>query len=200
MGPREIFGRMREQWLGGGQLDELLAEDVVIETPFAPPGRPRRFVGRAEFLNFARLERDALPVRLDEMRDVVVHETADPEVIVAEYELAGVVTTTGRRSAAPFIGVLRVRDGKVVLWREYQNMPAIAAAVGRLPDLLAAFGSGAAAGAAAAGDLGEDDAGGDGGVEGFDARGHRDGDGGVAGFADEAGQAAAFGADDDHQR
>ena len=67
-----------------------------------------------------------------------VHDTADPEVIVVEYELAGAVTTPGRRAAAPFIGVLRVRDGQIAGWREYQDAVAIAHALGQLPALLAA--------------------------------------------------------------
>jgi uncharacterized protein len=58
-------------------------------------------------------------------------------VIVVEYELSGTVTTTGRRAAAPFIGVLRVRDGQVAGWREYQDAVAIAQALGQLPALLA---------------------------------------------------------------
>jgi ketosteroid isomerase-like protein len=142
-GPREVFERMQQQWLGAatGLGEDLLAEDVVIEVPFAPPGRPRRFEGREQFLAFAEPERAAFPGRFEEVRNVVVHETADPEVIVVEYELAGTVTTTGRRAAAPFIGVLRVRDGKTVHWREYQNVLAIAEATGRLPDLLAAAAS-----------------------------------------------------------
>lgn len=132
---------MQRAWLGeGGEWDELLAEDAVIEEPFAPPGRPRRFSGRAEFVAFAGPQRANFPVRFEEIRNVVIHDTTDPEVIVVEYELVGVVTTTGRRGSAPFIGVLRVRDGKTVLWREYQNVPAIAGAVGRLPELLAAYG------------------------------------------------------------
>jgi ketosteroid isomerase-like protein len=132
---------MQRVWLGeGGEWDELLAEDAVIEEPFAPPGRPRRFNGRAEFVAFAGPQRANFPVRFEEIRNVVIHDTTDPEVIVVEYELVGVVTTTGRRGSAPFVGVLRVRDGKTVLWREYQNVPAIAGAVGRLPELLAAYG------------------------------------------------------------
>jgi ketosteroid isomerase-like protein len=122
---------------------DLLADDVVIEGPFAPPGRPRRFTRRDEFLAFAAAGRAALPAQFEEVRNVVVHETADPDVIVVEYELAGTVTTTGRRAAAPFIGVLRVRDGKVVGWREYQDTIAIAHAVGRLPALLAGLTDGA---------------------------------------------------------
>jgi ketosteroid isomerase-like protein len=139
-GPREVFERMQQQWLGDAAHveDDLLAEDVLIETPFAPPGRPRRFAGREEFLAFAEAERAAFPGRLEEVRDVVIHQTTDPETIIVEYELAGTVMTTGHRAAAPFIGVLRVREGKIVHWREYQNVLAIAAALGRLPALLAA--------------------------------------------------------------
>jgi uncharacterized protein len=139
LGPREVFARMREQWLGNAvnPMGSLLADDAVIETPFAPPGRPRRFEGRDEFLAFAGAGRAALPVRFEECREIAVHDTADPEVIVVEYELAGTVTTTGRRATAPFIGVLRVRDGQVAGWREYQDAVAIAHALGQLPVLLA---------------------------------------------------------------
>ncbi|GAA3426195.1 hypothetical protein GCM10018953_33780 [Streptosporangium nondiastaticum] len=69
-----------------------------------------------------------------------------PETVVAEYELAGTVTTTGLRGAASFVAVLTVRGGKVVRWREYRNTAAIAAATGTLPALLAACGDAPAAG------------------------------------------------------
>lgn len=133
--PREVFDRMRRGWFGNTEFDgDLLAEDAVIEAPFAPPGRPGRIEGRAEFLAFVARERAALPpMRLDEVRNVVVHETTDPEVIVVEYEIAGTLTATGRQAAAAFIGVLRARDGKVAHWREYQNTLAIAEALGQLP-------------------------------------------------------------------
>jgi uncharacterized protein len=139
MGPREVFARMRQQWLGNAvnPMDSLLAADAVIEEPFAPPGRPRRFRGREEFLAFAEAGRAALPVRFEECREIAIHDTADPEVIVVEYELAGTVTTTGCRAAVPFIGVLRVRDGQITGWREYQDAVAIAYALGQLPALLA---------------------------------------------------------------
>ncbi|WP_246063478.1 limonene-1,2-epoxide hydrolase family protein [Nonomuraea longispora] len=41
--------------------------------------------------------------------------------------------------SASFIGVLRVRDGRIMLWREYQDVLRVAAATGRLPDLLASL-------------------------------------------------------------
>lgn len=140
LGPRDVFEHMQQQWLGKADPDaDLLADDAIVEEPFAPPGRPKRFEGREEFRAFAEPQRAAFPVRFEEVRNVVIHDTTDPEVIIVEYELAGTVTTTGRRAAAPFIGVLRVRDGKTMLWREYQNVLAIADALGQLPALLAAF-------------------------------------------------------------
>ncbi|GII32814.1 nuclear transport factor 2 family protein [Planotetraspora mira] len=110
-----------------------LADDLVVEWPFNLPGRPRRIEGRAAFEAIAGPGRAALPVRFEEFRDLVIHETADPEVIIAEYLLAGTVLTTGRQASAGFVTVLRVRDGKIVHVREYQDGPAIAAALGELP-------------------------------------------------------------------
>jgi ketosteroid isomerase-like protein len=131
-GPIEIFERMRQQWLRNSvDFGEDLAEDVVIEMPFAPPGSTRRYEGREKFLTFATPGKAAFVQRftLEEVRNVAIHETTDPEVIVIEYEFAGTINATGRQASSPFIGVLRARDGKVVHWREYQNMPAIAAAM-----------------------------------------------------------------------
>jgi hypothetical protein len=87
----------------------------------ASPGRPQRFVGRDQFLAFANAGRAALPVRIDDCREIAIHETSDPDVLVVEYELRGTFTTTGQPGAATFIAVLRIRNGQITLWREYQN-------------------------------------------------------------------------------
>ncbi|MFY1689504.1 nuclear transport factor 2 family protein [Plantactinospora sp. WMMB782] len=128
--PTEVFARIREHFLANTAVFEpdQLAEDVVVEMPFAAPGRPNRIEGRREFLEFAAAGRAGLPVRFDDCRNVVIHETTDPEVIVVEYELTATVTTTGRSGSAPFIAVLRVRDGRIAHWREYQNPAALALA------------------------------------------------------------------------
>ena len=100
-----------------------------MEVPFAPGG-PRKWVGRDEWLAFAVPARAGFPVRFDRFTKLAVHETADPEVAVVEYELAGEVVTTGERGSARFIGVLRVRDGRIAGWREYQDTYAIQHALG----------------------------------------------------------------------
>jgi uncharacterized protein len=114
-------------------MDSVLADDALVEIPSAAPGRPRRFPGRAQFQAFAQQASAALPVRFTDCREVAIHDTADREVIVVEYELTGIVTTTGHQASASFIGVLRARHGQVVAWREYQDTMAIAAALGQLP-------------------------------------------------------------------
>jgi uncharacterized protein len=133
MTPSDIFDRMRAQWVANQPTyeGELLADDVVIETPFAAPGRPTRTEGKQRVLEYTQASRAVFPVRFDDCRNVVVYETTDPEVIVVEYELVGTHMTTGVTASAPFIGVLRTRDGKLAHWREYQHTLAIAQAVGQ---------------------------------------------------------------------
>jgi ketosteroid isomerase-like protein len=121
--PRALFERQIEAALSDdrrAQLD-LLAEDCVWEFPFTPGGRPRRTIGRSE------IERVMMPgwqrareagirgARISE----VIHETSDPNMIVAEFEIRLEVAATGRAHQVPFVQVLRARDGKIAELREY---------------------------------------------------------------------------------
>lgn len=130
---RDVFDNFRNYALGEPH-DELWAPDVVIEVPFAAGG-PRRHEGRDNFLAATKTSRESLPVRFDEMRNIVVHETTEPNRIIVEYELVGTLLTTGKQSSALFIAVMEVRDGLMTLWREYQNTLAIAQALGQIPGL-----------------------------------------------------------------
>ncbi|MGI5489007.1 nuclear transport factor 2 family protein [Microtetraspora malaysiensis] len=125
--PREMFQRIQQRLLSQSTAltGDDLADDVIVETPFAAPGRPTRFEGKGQFLEFANPGRAAFPVRFDGCRAIAIHDTKDPNTIIVEYELTGTSTETNRQSTAAFIVVLTVRDGKVVLWREYQNTLAI---------------------------------------------------------------------------
>src|SRR5437868_5930840 len=113
--PRDMFQRMQQQWFGqpGALAGELLADDVVIEAPFAPPGRPNRFEGKQQWLDFANPQRAVFPIRIDACRTLAIHDTADPNTIVVEYELTGTSTKTSQQGSAAFIGVLTVRNDKI---------------------------------------------------------------------------------------
>jgi ketosteroid isomerase-like protein len=135
----DVFDNFRNYVLGEPH-PELWAPDVVIEAPFAAGG-PRRHEGRDNFLAATKTSRESLPVRFDEMRDVVVHETTEENRIIVEYELVGTLLTTGKQASALFIAVMEVRDGLMTLWREYQNTLAIAQALGQVPGLDTEFAS-----------------------------------------------------------
>jgi ketosteroid isomerase-like protein len=135
--PRLLFQQMQQRWFGpvAALTGDLLADDVIIENPFASPG-PHRIEGRQQFLDFANPRRATFPVRFDACRTIAIHDTTDPATIVVEYELTGTSTTTSRQATARFIGVLTARDGKVALWREYQNTMAIQQALAGSADPL----------------------------------------------------------------
>jgi ketosteroid isomerase-like protein len=131
MSARAVFEEFREH-IFERRPEQFWAEDVVVEQPFAAGG-PSRIEGRAAFLAKTEASRDSLPVEFEEMRNVVVHDTTDPDKLIVEYELTGTVLTTGKWASARFIAVMEVRDGRMTLWREYQNTLAIAQALGQIP-------------------------------------------------------------------
>ncbi|MEU8337235.1 nuclear transport factor 2 family protein [Micromonospora tulbaghiae] len=101
----------------------LFADDAAMEFPFAPPGRPSRVAGRAELHDYLVDYPQTLDVR--QIADVTVHETADPEVIVAEFTATGVVVATGEPYRLRYIAVLTVRAGRIVRYRDYWNPLAV---------------------------------------------------------------------------
>jgi ketosteroid isomerase-like protein len=58
---------------------------------------------------------------------VVVHQTTDPEVIVAEFTLHGMVEDRGDSYRMSYVHVYRVRDGRILWLRDYWNPLALAA-------------------------------------------------------------------------
>jgi ketosteroid isomerase-like protein len=70
--------------------------------------------------------------------NVTIHETTDPEVIVAEFECQG-TSDAGEPYALPAIFVLRVRNGEIVSSRDYHGHLASAQVARRLGELFAAL-------------------------------------------------------------
>lgn len=138
--PRRVLESLLQGISDGrwNDLADLYAEDAVVEQPLAPTP-PRRLEGREAI----RAHFDAAaqgPLRL-EVSNLVVHDTADPEVVVAEFDYDGRVRSTGHTFRVANIQVLRVRDGRIVSSRDYHDHLALAAAVGRLQALAASIGS-----------------------------------------------------------
>jgi ketosteroid isomerase-like protein len=101
-------------------------------TPASEPLRSRRAL--QEHFAVPPEVRETLPKR--RVVDVVVHETADPEVIVAEF---GYEFTSPDGSAAkvPCVFVMRVRDGRIIESRDYIDPIRTYTARGELDRLIA---------------------------------------------------------------
>jgi len=66
-----------------------------------------------------------------ESYDVVkLHQTQDPEVVIAEIRAKGTVTTTGRSFTATSIQILRIREGHIVLFRDFADPRVLADVIG----------------------------------------------------------------------
>jgi ketosteroid isomerase-like protein len=129
----------------GGMFAELFAEDGVLEYPFAAPGFPTVLKGQTQIRE--------LIARMREMRNVfeiheisaVAYETTDPELVIAEITHSGHSHATNRPYTNTAVGFIRVRDGKIVHYKDYMNPIAAAEFLGRLPAMLEALsGTGAA--------------------------------------------------------
>jgi len=114
----------RRQLILNGDVDgfaDLFAPDGVIEGPFTgPPGTPLRLAGREAIREYSRHVM-AAPLRLEDFEVVQLYQTQDPEVVIVELRTKGTVTTTGRSFTATSIQILRIRDGQIVLFRDFAD-------------------------------------------------------------------------------
>ena len=120
--PADVLAQRRRLTLSrdADALADLYAPDAVIEAPFAPPGAPSRLAGREAIREYSRRV-VASPLRLEDYEVTELYQTQDPEVVIVEMRAKGTVTTTGRSFTATSIQVLRIRDGQIVLFRDFAN-------------------------------------------------------------------------------
>jgi hypothetical protein len=120
------------------QIADLYAPEVVIEMPFGPPLIPaRRETGREDLR--AQLKEGATERTYTAVENVTTHDTSDPDVVIAEYEIHGRLLADGREFRLPFLMIITVKDGLIVSSRDYNNPVVSAQVLGRVPELVAAL-------------------------------------------------------------
>jgi ketosteroid isomerase-like protein len=119
--PRQVVEELLRRTADGPAEDmaDLFAEDAVFEFPFLPPDASRPEQDRESFR--AHLKGAVGVRKFDGMDDVRLHETTDPEVVVTEYLLRGLVLATGERFASRVAMVVRVRNGLISRSRTYST-------------------------------------------------------------------------------
>src|SRR5690242_9514853 len=121
--PADVLARRRQLMLHGDAdgLADLFAPDAVIEFSFhGPPGTPVRLEGRAAIREYSRRV-VASPLHLEEYEVAEFYQTQDPEVVIVEMRAKATLTTTGRSITAASIQVLRIREGRIVLFRDFAD-------------------------------------------------------------------------------
>jgi uncharacterized protein len=119
----DLLSRRRELMLGGDAdgFADLFAPDAVMEFAFhGPPGTPVRVAGREAIRDYARKVM-AAPLRLAEYEVAEFYQTQDPEVVVVEMRTRATIATTGQSFTAISIQILRIRDGQIVLFRDFAD-------------------------------------------------------------------------------
>jgi len=134
MTPEEIF----QSYLRAGALTRnadavasLFADDGVLESPLIPPGHqyPRRLEGReqirAGMAAFYRRtagtgQTAATGQAVDTAKSAYkLHKTADPCVFFAELDTVLSSPAGTETETVSLVWIFRVRDGKIVLLRDY---------------------------------------------------------------------------------
>jgi hypothetical protein len=121
--PADVLAQRRRLILSGDVdgFAELFAPDGVIEAPFTgPPGTTMRLEGREAIREYSRRVM-ASPLRLDDFEVTEAYQTQDLEVVIVEMRTKGTLTATGRSFVATSIQVLRIRDGQIVLFRDFAD-------------------------------------------------------------------------------
>lgn len=127
---KEIF----ERYLYAGTITrnpdavaDLFTEDGVLELALVPDGHrlPRRLVGR-EAIRVGVVAYHQEPsfdgtVNFEESA-LVLHDTADPDVFVAEIDTV-LDDRAGRRVTMSLVQIFRVRDGRIAMIRDYFTVP-----------------------------------------------------------------------------
>lgn len=122
--PADVLARRRQLMLNMDTdgFADLFASDAVLEFVFhGPPGTPPvRLAGREAIREYSR-QFTASQLRVEDYEAVELHQTEDPEVVIAEMRTKATVTTTGRSFTVTSIQVLRIRDGQIVLFRDFAD-------------------------------------------------------------------------------
>ena len=72
----------------------------------------------------------ASPLRLEDFEVAELYQTQDPEVVITEMRTKGTVTTTGRPFTATSVQIIRIREGHIVLFRDFADPRILEDAIG----------------------------------------------------------------------
>ncbi|AXB48520.1 hypothetical protein A4R43_15420 [Amycolatopsis albispora] len=113
---------------------DLWAADGVLEFPFASAEYPSRLDGRDAVREYLRDYNNYLAPERVVAREI--HEVADADRVVAEFEVAGTIVASGQPYRMRYIAVITAKDGEIAHYRDYWSPLAAAEAMGGAGELM----------------------------------------------------------------
>jgi ketosteroid isomerase-like protein len=98
---------------------EMLAEDAIIEFPYAPPGGVSKVEGKEAIAQHVSALGDVLEI--SGMTPLARHNSTKSEVVILEFSCIGSGIKTGKPYNQDYISVITIRNGKIARYRDYWN-------------------------------------------------------------------------------
>jgi uncharacterized protein len=112
--PADVFRQLVAGVAAGGVPAGALRGGDLRGAP-TPSVWERPITSRAELREHFRPAAGAPPLPKRTVENVVIHQTVDSEVIIAEFEYHGAATDTGAPTVIPGIFAMRVRNGEILM-------------------------------------------------------------------------------------
>jgi len=104
----------------------MFTEDGVLEAPLVPDGHPLRRLAGRDAIRSGTSAYHQQPTPQGTMNversAYVLHDTADPDVFIAEIDVA-FDEADGRRTTMSLLQIFRLRDGQIAMLRDYFAEP-----------------------------------------------------------------------------
>lgn len=121
----QSFSAMLRKALGdridpdAGSFVDMMAENGVMEFPYAPPGFSIRLEGREAIRQHLAGVGDM--IAFDRVGEPTVYSSTDPDMVIIEFEGFGRGVSTGEPYDQRYISVIRTQGGRILHYRDYWN-------------------------------------------------------------------------------
>ena len=106
----------------GEHFWDAVAENAVFEFLYNFPGFTNRIEGRKAYMDWF----GSYTTVLDSADNLKIHKVMRPDdVIILEYEVHGTVPHTGKSYDNRFCSIIRIKDRKIIHWRDYMDSLAV---------------------------------------------------------------------------
>jgi ketosteroid isomerase-like protein len=103
----------------GDHYFDTFADDAIFESRYHFPGWPVTIHGRDNLM--ASLSGYGKTIKLHSADALVVHRTQNGRVVILEYEVRGMILSTGAPYDNRLISVITIENRKIVHWRDYMD-------------------------------------------------------------------------------